>query len=66
MVKDDGALGAVLSTDIYKADDVDEVLPALSVAVAVNEYDPSLRVDEVIEKAPLLSAVAEPKSVEPS
>ena len=43
-----------------------DTFPDASVAVAVNEYDPSLRVDEVIEKAPLLSAVAEPKSVEPS
>ena len=66
VVKDKGALGAVVSIVIDKADDIDEVLPALSVAVAVNEYDPSLRADDVIEKVLLLSAVAEPKSVEPS
>ena len=64
-VKDEGALGAVVSTVIDKADDADDVLPALSVAVAVSEYEPSLRADEVIEKAPLLLAVVEPKSVEP-
>ena len=37
MVKDDGALGAVVSTVIDKREDVDEVFPALSVAVAVKE-----------------------------
>ena len=65
VVKDVGALGAIVSTVIDKAEEDDEVFPAASVAVPVNEYDPSLRVDEVIEKAPLLSAVAKPKSVEP-
>ena len=61
VVRDDGAISAVVSTVIDKADDPDDVLPALSVAVAVSEYEPSLRADEVIEKAPLLSAVAVPK-----
>ena len=64
-VREDGAPGAVASTVIDKALDNDEVLPAASVAVAVNEYEPSLRVDELIEKTPLLSAVADPKSVDP-
>ena len=64
-VKDEGALGAVVSTVIDKAVDDGEVLLAASVAVVVNEYEPSLRADEVIEKAPLLLAVVEPKSVEP-
>ena len=36
-----------------KGSDVDEVLPAASVAVAVNEYVPSPRVEEVMENAPL-------------
>ena len=65
LVKDDGALGAVESIVIDKAEEEIEVLPAESVAVAVNEYAPSFRAEVVIEKAPLLSAVAEPKSVEP-
>ena len=37
MVKDDGALGAVESIVIDKAEEEIEVLPAESVAVAVNE-----------------------------
>ena len=64
-LKEEGALGAVVSTVIDKAEDDEEVLPAASVAVAANEYEPSLRADEVIEKFPLLAAVVEPKSVEP-
>ena len=63
--KDEGALGAVVSTVIDKTEEEAEVLPAASVEVAANEYEPSLREDEVIEKFPLLSAVAVPKSVEP-
>ena len=35
--KDVGASGAVVSTVIDKAEDTEEVLPAASVAVAVNE-----------------------------
>ena len=35
--KDVGASGAVASTVIDKAEDAEEVLPAASVAVAVNE-----------------------------
>ena len=35
--KDVGASGAVVSTVIDKAEDAEEVLPAASVAVAVNE-----------------------------
>ena len=65
VVRDDGALGAVVSTVIDKAEEELEVFPTESVAVVVNEYEPSLRADDVIEKAPLLAAVAEPKSVEP-
>ena len=65
VVRDDGALSAVLSTVIDKAEEEGEVLPETSVAVAVNEYVPSLKVDNVIEKSPLLSAVAEPKRFEP-
>ena len=48
---------------IDKAEEEDEVLPAASVAIAVNEYELSLRVVDVIENAPLLSAVADPKLV---
>ena len=63
VVSELGAMGAVASTVIDNDEDSDEVLPAASVAVAVNEYVPSLRVDDVMENAPLLSAVAEPKLV---
>ena len=65
VVSELGALGAVASIVIDNDEDSDEVFPAASVAVAVNEYVPSLRADDVIENAPLLSAVEEPKSVEP-
>ena len=50
---------------ITNGEEADEVLPAASVAVVVNEYFPELRVEDVIEKEPLLSAAAEPKRVEP-
>ena len=63
VVRDDGALSAVVSTVIDKAEEEGEVLPETSVAVAVNEYVPSLKVDNVIEKSPLLAAIAEPKLV---
>ena len=56
--------GAVASMVIDKEEEED-VLLAASVAVAVKEYVPSLRVEEVTEKAPLLSAVPEPKRVVP-
>ena len=36
---------------LVEAEDAEEVLPAESVAVAVNEYVPSLKVDNVIEKS---------------
>ena len=65
LVKEEGALGAVVSTVIDKAEDDEEVLPAASVEVVVNEYEPSLRADDVMEKLPLLSAVVEPKRTEP-
>ena len=65
VVSELGALGAVASIVIDNDEDSDEVLPAASVAVAVNEYVPSLRVDDVMENAPLLSAVPEPKRVVP-
>ena len=48
-----------------KASDEEEVLPAISVEVAVNSYFPSSRFEEVIEKLPLLSAVVDPKRVVP-
>ena len=50
---------------IDNEDELEEVLELESVAVAVREKVPSLSVEEVIENAPLLSAVAEPKSVDP-
>ena len=65
LVKEVGALGAVASIVIDRAEEVVDVLPAASVAVVVNECVPSLRVEDVTEKAPLLSAVEEPKRVEP-
>ena len=65
LVKEVGALGAVASMVINRAEEVDEVFPAASVAVVVNECVPSLRADDVIEKAPLLFAVADPKSLDP-
>ena len=65
VVSELGALGAVASIVIDNDEDSDEVFPAASVAVAVNEYVPSLRVVDVMENAPLLSAVAEPKRVVP-
>ena len=59
VVGDVGVPGAVaLIVIANEAEDVD-VLPAASVAVAVNEYVPSLRVDEVMENAPLWSTVPE-------
>ena len=48
---------------IFRGDEEPEVFPETSVAVAVNEYVPSLKVDVVIEKSPLLAAIAEPKLV---
>ena len=62
---DVGALGAAVSIIIDTGVEVDEVLPAASVAVVVNEYVPSLRAEDVMEKVPLLSAVSDPKRVEP-
>ena len=62
---DVGALGEVVSIIMAKGVEVDEVLPAASVAVVVNEYVPSLRVEDVMEKVPLLSAVSDPKRVLP-
>ena len=62
---DVGALGEVVSIVIDKEEDSDEVLPAASVAVVVNEYVPSLRAEDVMEKVPLLSAVSDPKRVLP-
>ena len=65
VVSDVGAPGVVVSIVIDKEEDSDEVLPAASVAVVVNEYVPSLRAEDVMEKVPLLSAVTDPKRVEP-
>ena len=56
-------VGAVVSILIGNAEEDNDVLPALSVAVAVMEKLPPDRVDEVMEKAPSLSAVALPKFV---
>ena len=56
-------VGAVVSIVIDNEEEADEVLPTESVAVAVKEWLPSGRVDDVIENTPLLSAVAEPKLV---
>ena len=48
-----GALGRVVSIVIESSEENDDTCPRESVAVAVNEYVPSLRVDEVMENAPL-------------
>ena len=60
LVKEVGTLGAAVSTVMAKAEEVDDVLPAASVAVVVKEYVPSPSAEDVIEKAPFPSAVAEP------
>ena len=65
VVSDVGAPGEIVSIVIDRAEEVVDVLPAVSVAVVVNECVPSLRAEDVIEKAPLLSAMADPKSVDP-
>ncbi len=65
VIKEEGALGAVVSTVKDKTEDEAEEFPAASVAVVVKEKSPSGRIDDVIEKFPLLSAVAEPKSFVP-
>ena len=47
-------------------EDIEEILPAASVAVAVREYTPSARAEEgETEKSPSLSAVAVPISTSP-
>ena len=62
LVKDVGAFGAVVSIVIDKAREVEETLPAASVAFAVIEYVPSeIGEDGVNEKLPSLSAVVVPK-----
>ena len=55
----------MLFTVIDKESELDDALPAASVAVAVNPQSPLARFDVVIENAPLLSAVPVPKSVVP-
>ena len=60
-----GALVSVVSLVLARSSQSPDASPLLSVAVAVKEYFPSLRVDDVMEKVPLLSAVAEPKRVDP-
>ena len=48
-----------------KGSEKPEVCPAELVAVVLRKCFPKLRAEEVMEKAPLLPAVAEPKRVEP-
>ena len=57
-----GASGAVVSIVIEREEDLEETLPAESVADALIEYSPSEIAEEgVKEKAPLLSAVVVPR-----
>ena len=62
----DGALGAVVSIVIDKADDATLTLPAASVAFAVMLCTPFARVELVIDQLPEPSAVAVPIRVVPS
>ena len=57
VAKEVGAAGADVSIVMDIEEDLDETLPAESVAVALTEYCPSSREEEVIEKIPLLLAV---------
>ena len=58
-----GTFGAIVSIAIDR-EDLEEVLSAESVALVAKEYEPSSRGDvTVIEKLPLLSAVAVPKTL---
>ena len=57
VAKEVGAAGADVSIVMDIEEDLVETLPAESVAVALTEYCPSSREEEVIEKIPLLLAV---------
>ena len=62
VAKEVGASGAFVSTVIEREEDLEETLPAESVADALIEYVPSEIAEEgVNEKAPLVSAVVVPK-----
>ena len=64
--KEVGASGAVVSIVMEIDEDIEEILPAVSVAVSVREYIPSSRSAEgVIVKAPSLLAIAVPISTSP-
>ena len=65
VVKDDGASGAVVSIVIANGAEADDVLPAVSIAIAIKEYVPVLSIEEVIEKTPFSFVFAEPKRVVP-
>ena len=63
--KEVGASGAVVSIVIEREEDLEETLPAESVADALIEYVPSEIAEEgVKEKAPLVSAVVVPNKEE--
>ena len=65
LVKEVGTFGAVVSIVIERAEEVEDTLPAASVAVAVIEYVPSSSAEvRVMEKLPLLSAVPVPTEEE--
>ena len=62
VAKAEGASGAVVSIVMEISEDLEETLPAESVAVAFIEYVPSeIAEDGVNEKAPLEFAVVVPK-----
>jgi hypothetical protein len=62
LINELGGSGAVVSTVMEREEDLEETLPAESVADALIEYVPSEIAEEgVNEKAPLVSAVVVPK-----
>ena len=62
VVREVGTSGAVVSIVMEREEDLEETLPAESVADALIEYSPSEIAEEgVKEKAPLLSAVVVPR-----
>ena len=62
LIKELGGSGAVVSIVKEREEDLEETLPAVSVADALMEYVPSEIAEEgVKEKAPLVSAVVVPK-----
>ena len=67
LVKEVGASGAVVSMVMVRAEDLEEILSAASVAIAVIEYIPSSSSEvSVMEKLPLLSTVPVPITSSPS